>query len=32
MASRIYFWNGGEIQVADQKIIINPVSKIIEML
>jgi hypothetical protein len=32
MASRIYFLNGAEIQVADQKIIINPVSKIIEML
>jgi hypothetical protein len=32
MASRIYFWNGAEIQVANQKIKINPVSKIIEML
>jgi tetratricopeptide (TPR) repeat protein len=32
MASRIYFWNGVEIQFEDQKIEINPVSKIIEML
>jgi tetratricopeptide (TPR) repeat protein len=32
MASRIYFWNGAEIQVANQKIKINPVSKILEML
>jgi tetratricopeptide (TPR) repeat protein len=32
MVSRIYLWNGGEIQFADQKIEINPVSKIIEML
>jgi hypothetical protein len=32
MASRIYFWNGAEVQVANQKIKINPVSKIIEML
>jgi tetratricopeptide (TPR) repeat protein len=32
MASRIYFLNGAEIQVGNQKIIINPVSKIIEML
>ncbi len=32
MASRIFFWNGAEIQVGNQKIKINPVSKILEML
>ncbi len=32
MARRIFFWNGAEIQVGNQKIKINPVSKILEML